>query len=111
MVMGVYFLATHRGPWVTRERQLLEELRYAFQSQGRDVTCVHGITDEGDAWADFHDTHTDELLAHIARDGRRHVLVWPDESALRAVSLSTFLSLVRQRYLPTTEYSNSRVQR
>ena len=102
MTISLLIMATSRGVWSRREQALLGKIAAEF-SKGFDVHCLDGTTDEGDAWASCHDDRTGAELYHLARDGRAYVLVWPDGSSERALTLNSLLNIVRRHTRTTAD--------
>jgi hypothetical protein len=74
-------------PWSSSEREVLDQIHRAFSDHGLMTNCEHGVTDEGDPWAAYHETAEGAFVAHIARIGVAYLLVWADGTSVRAASL------------------------
>lgn len=64
-----------RPGWTGQELAALRLLMTGFM--GFSFETDHGVSDEGEPWFVFHDSDSDEVLAHFARIGGNYVVCAP----------------------------------
>ncbi len=82
-------------PWRPYECRVIVAIHRAFSECGLSTDYEHGVTDEGEPWTVFYEMRNGEAVAHVARDHRSYVLVWPDRHSVRASDLGRFVEVVR----------------
>ena len=82
-------------PWSSSEREVLDQIHRAFSDHGLETNCEYGVTDEGDPWTAYYKTAGGAFVAHIARISAAYLLVWADETSVRAASLHRLAEAAR----------------
>ena len=76
----------HPGCWSTPEQIQIERIRYLCEKCPQlEFDC--GQTDEGDPWFVVYDRKREQVVLHVARIGRRYVMVRANRPKLSTVAL------------------------
>ena len=87
------------GAWRPHEWAVIVAIHRALGEWGLSTDYEHGVTDEGEPWTVFYEMKNGESVAHVARDCRNYIFIWPDWHSVRAPDLGCFVGVVR-RSLP-----------
>jgi hypothetical protein len=84
------------GPWAPYERAVLGDIHREFSSQGIETDCEHGRAEDGTPWTTFYAIGSEHSVAHVARQGRGYILVWPDHTSVQVCDMEQLVSIVRR---------------
>jgi hypothetical protein len=93
-------LHTDRGPWAPYERAVLAAIQREFSAQGIKTDCEHGRAEDGTPWTVFYAVGSGHSVAHVAREGRGYILVWPDHTTVQVRDMDQLACIVRRQLYP-----------
>jgi hypothetical protein len=81
--------------WSSGEKLELRRLHTVYPEPHFEIEC--GLTDEGDPWCVVYDRVRDAVTVHVARIGRRYMVVHPDKNVSQtAANIMTAIDLAIQ---------------
>ena len=83
------------GPWTPYERAVLAAIQREFSAQGIETDCEHGRAEDGTPWTAYYAVSSGHFVAHVARQGRGYILMWPDHTSVQCRDMEQ-LSIVRR---------------
>ena len=84
------------GPWAPYERAVLVAVRREFSTQGIETDCEDGRAEDGTPWTAFYAVGSGHFVAHVARQGRNYILMWPDHTSVQTRDMEQLVSVVRR---------------
>jgi hypothetical protein len=82
------------GPWTPYERADLAAIQREFSTQGIETDCEHARAEDGTPWTAYYAVSSGHFVAHVARQGRAYILVWPDQTSVRVRDKEQLVSVV-----------------
>ena len=89
-------LHTDSGPWASYERGVLAAMQREFSAQGIETDCENGRAEDGTPWTAFYVVGSVHFVAHVARQGRDYILMWPDHTSVKVRDMGQLVSIVRR---------------
>jgi hypothetical protein len=84
------------GPWGPYERAVLVAIRREFSAQGIESEWEDGRAEDGTPWTAFYAVGSGHFVAHVARQGRNYILMWPDHTSVQTRDMEQLVSVVRR---------------
>ena len=94
--MGSVSNLSKSGPWAPYERAVLAAIQREFSVQGIETDCQHGRAEDGTPWTAYYAVSSGHFVAHVGRQGRNYILMWPDHTSMLVHDMEQLLSIVRR---------------